>query len=161
MRAAAGALAACLLGAGCGESDERASPTPTQTPAPTATRTAAPTAFAPSAPEPPENGPEAEPGGAGDEEAISQRVRLTVGRDRAIRPRRIKVSGFLAIDLSIRNRSGGGRRLSIAGPELKRRVEVGPGLTVTTHLEGLHPGAYPIAVEDGGRATLIVSIDEP
>jgi hypothetical protein len=157
MRAAAGALAACLLAAGCGDSDERASPTPT----PTATQTAAPTAFAPSAPEPPDNGPEAEPGGAGDEEAISQRVRLTVGRGRAIRPRRIEVSAFLAIDLSIRNRSGGGRLLSIAGPGLERGVEVGPGLTVTTHLEGLRPGAYRIAVEGGGRATLVVSIDEP
>ena len=157
MRAAAAALAACLLAAGCGDSEERASPTPT----PTATPKASPTAFAPSAPEPPDNGPEAEPGGAGDEEAISQRVRLTIGGDRAIRPRRIKVSGFLALDLSIRNRSGGGRMISIAGPGLERGVEIGPGLTVTTHLEGLRPGAYRIAVDEGGRAMLIVSIDEP
>ena len=159
MRAAAAALAACLLAAGCGDSEERASQTPT--PTPTATPEAAPTAFAPSAPEPPDNGPEAEPGGAGDEQAISQRVRLTVSRDRAIRPRRVKVSGFLAVDLSVRNRSGGGRMISIAGPGLKRGVEIGPGLTVTTHLEGLRPGAYRIAVEEGGRATLIVSNDEP
>ena len=159
MRAAAAALAACLLAAGCGDSEERASPTPTQTPTPTPK--ASPTAFAPSAPEPPDNGPEAEPGGAGDEQAISQRVRLTVGADRAIRPRRIKVSGFLAVDLSVRNRSGGGRMISIAGPGLERGVQIGPGLTVTTHLEGLRPGAYRIAVDEGGRAMLIVSIDEP
>ena len=161
MRAAA--LAACLLAAGCGDSEERASktPTPTQTPTPAATPKASPTAFAPSAPEPPDNGPEAEPGGAGDEEAISQLVRLTVSRDRAIRPRRVKVSGFLAVDLSIRNRSGGGRVISITGPGLERGVEIGPGLTVTTHLEGLRPGAYRIAVDDGGRAILIASIDEP
>ena len=159
MRAAAAALAACLLTAGCGGSEERASQTPA--PTPTATPKASPTAFAPSAPEPPDNGPEAQPGGAGDEEAISQRVRLTVGRDRALSPRRVKVSGFLAVDLAIRNRSDGGRLISIAGPGLKRGVEIGPGLTVTTHLEGLRPGAYRIQVEGGGRATLIASIDEP
>ena len=159
MRAAAAALAASLLAAGCGE---RASQSPpTRTPTPTATPKASPTAFAPSAPEAPDNGPEAQPGGAGDEEAIRQRVRLTVGRDRAIRPRRISLSGFLAVDLSIRNRSGGGRLLSITGPGLERGVEIGPGLTVTTHLEGLRPGAYRIAVEEGGRATLVVSIQEP
>ena len=157
MRAAAAALAGCLLAAGCGGSEERASQTPTPTPTPKAS----PTAFAPSAPEPPEDGPEAQPGGAGDEEAISQQVRLTVGRDRALSPRRVKVSGFLAVDLAIRNRSGGGRLISIGGPGLKRGVEIGPGLTVTTHLEGLRPGAYRIQVEEGGRATLIASIDEP
>ena len=155
MRAAAVALAACLLAAGCGGSDEPASSTPTATPK------ASPTAFAPSAPEPPEDAPEAQPGGAGDEEAISQRVGMTVGRDRALSPRRVKVSGFLAVDLAIRNRSGGDRLISITGPGLQRGVEIGPGLTVTTHLEGLRPGAYRIEVEEGGRATLIVSIDEP
>ena len=159
MRAAAAALAACLLAAGCGSSEERASQTPA--PTPTATPKASPTAFAPSAPEPPEDAPEAQPGGAGDEEAISQRVVLTVDRSRALRPRRVKVSGFLAVDLAIRNRSGGDRLISITGPGLQRGVEIGPGLTVTTHLEGLRPGAYRIEVEEGGRATLIVSIDEP
>jgi hypothetical protein len=159
MRAVAAALAACLLAAGCGDSDESASNTPTATA--TATAKASPTAFAPSAPEPPENGPEAEPGGAGDEEPISQQVRMTVDRARAIRPRRVKVSGFLAVNLAIRNRSGGERLISIAGPGLKRGLQIGAGLTVATPLEGLRPGAYRIEVEDGGRATLIASIDEP
>jgi len=159
MRAAAVALAACLLAAGCGGSDETGSTT--STPTPTATPKASPTAFAPSAPEPPENGPEAQPGGAGDEEAISQRVRLTVDRSRALRPRRVTVSGFLAVDLVIRNRSGGERLISVIGAGATRSVQAAPGLTVTMHLEGLRPGAYQIAVEGGGRATLIVSIDEP
>jgi hypothetical protein len=157
MRAAAAALAACVLAAGCGDSEESASRTPT----PTATAKASPTAFAPSAPEPPENGPEAEPGGAGDEEPISQKVRMTVDRARAIRPRRVRVSGFLPVSLAIRNRSGGARLISIAGPGLKRGLQIGPGLTVSTALEGLRPGAYRVAVDEGGRATLIASIDEP
>ena len=155
MRAAA--LAACLLAAGCGGSEECASTTPT----PTATPKASPTAFAPSAPEPPEDAPEAQPGGAGDEEAISQKVRLTVGRDRALRPRRVEVSAFLAVDLAIRNRSGRERLITVAGPGLDRGVGIGAGLTVTTHLEGLRPGGYRIEVEEGGRATLIAAADEP
>jgi hypothetical protein len=157
MRAAAAALAACLLAAGCGGSDERASSTPT----PTATPKASPTAFAPSAPEPPEDAPEAQPGGAGDEEAISQRVRLTVNRDRTLRPRRVEVSAFLAVDLAFRNRASREQLISVTAAGAKRGVQVGPGLTVTMHLEGLRPGAYRIEVDGGGRATLVAAADEP
>jgi hypothetical protein len=159
MRAAAAALAACLLAAGCGE---RASQSPpTRTPTPTATPKASPTAFAPSAPEPPDNGPEAEPGGAGDEAGNVQRVRMTVSRNRSIRPRRVEVTGFLAIDLTIRNRSGGGRLISITGTGIKRGVEIGRGLTVTSHLDGLRPGTYRVQVEAGGRAKLVSVRSEP
>ena len=159
MRAVAVALAvaACLPAVGCGDSDEGASSTPT----PTATPKASPTAFAPSAPEPPEDAPEAQPGGAGDEEAISQRVRLTVGRDLTLRPRRVEVSAFLAVELVIRNRSGGERLITIAGPGLDRGTGIGAGLTVTTQLDGLRPGSYRIGVEEGGRATLVAATDKP
>ena len=155
MRAAAAALAACLLVAGCGDSDERASSTPTATPK------ASPTAFAPSAPEPPEDAPEAQPGGAGDEEAISQRVLLTVNRDRTLRPRRVEVSAFLAVDLVFRNRSSREQLISVTAAGAKRGVQIGPGLTVTVHLEGQRPGAYRIEVEGGGRATLVAAADTP
>ena len=155
MRAAVAALAACLLLAGCGDSDERASSTPTATPK------ASPTAFAPSAPEPPEDAPEAQPGGAGDEEAISQRVRLTVNRDRTLRPRRVEVSAFLAADLVFRNRTSREQLISVTAAGAKRAVQIGPGLTVTMHLEGLRPGSYRIEVEGGGRATLVAAPDTP
>ena len=155
MRAAAAALATCLLVAGCGESDERASSTPTATPK------ASPTAFAPSAPEPPEDAPEAQPGGAGDEEAISQRVRLTVNRDGTLRPRRVEVSAFLAADLVFRNRSSREQLISVTAAGAKRAVQIGPGLTVTMHVEGLRPGAYRIEVDGGGRATLVAAPDTP
>ena len=155
MRAAAAALAACLLAAGCGDSDESASPTPTATPK------ASPTAFAPSAPEPPEDAPEAQPGGAGDEEAISQRVRLTVNRDRSLRPRRVEVSAFLAADLAFRNRSSRQEVISVTAAGGKRAVQAPPGRTVTMHLEGQRPGTYRIEVEGGGRATLVAAPDTP
>ena len=156
MRAAAAVLAACLLAAGCGDSDESAS----QTPEPTATPKASPTAFAPSAPEPPEDAPEAEPGG-GDEAGNVQRVRLTVDDERGISPRRVKVSAFLAIDLTIRNRSSREQLVSVTAGGTKRGVQAGAGLTVTMHLEGLRPGRYRVEVEEGGRATLVAAADTP
>ena len=161
MRAAAAALAACLLAAGCGDSEERASQTPTPTQTPAATPKVSPTAFAPSAPEPPDNGPEADPGGAGDEEAISQRVRLTVSRDRAISPRRVKVSAFLAVDAAFRNRTSREQVISLIAAGAKRAVQAPPGRTVTMHVEGLRPGVYRIAVKGGGRETLVAAADKP
>jgi hypothetical protein len=152
MRAPAAALAACLLAAGCGgSSEERADSTAT----PSATPRASPTAFAPSAPEPPENGPEAQPGGAGDEEPILQRVRLTVGDDRGLTPREVRVDAFLAVDLAFRNRSSRTQLISVTAAGARRGVQAGPGRTVTMHLEGLRPGRYRVEVARGGRATLI------
>jgi hypothetical protein len=142
MRAPAILLVACGLVAGCGDSDKSGDSTPTP-PAHVA------------------KNPEAEPGGAGDEAGNAQRVRLTVGRDRSIRPRRVEVTGFLAIDLAIRNRSGGGRLISIVGKGIKRGVEIGRGLTVTSHLDGLRPGTYRVQVEEGGRTKLVAVRSEP
>jgi hypothetical protein len=143
MRACAVLLVACGLAAGCGGGDKTAS---TPTPKPTASAASK---------------PEAEPGGAGDEEAISQRVRLTVGGDRAINPRRVKVSAFLAADVVFRNRSSREQVISVTAAGTKRAVQAPPGRTVTMHLEGLRPGAYRIAVAGGGRATLVAAAEEP
>ena len=148
MRAPAAVLVACLLAAGCGDEEDRASSTPTPSP----------TAFAPSAPEPPEDAPEAQPGGAGDEEPIVQRVRMTVGDGRTITPRRARVTALLGVDLAIRNRSSREQLISVAGAGLKRGVQIGPGLTVTTHFDGLRPGRYRVQVEDGSRATLVAAL---
>ena len=141
MRARAAVLAACLLAAGCGGSKDRAAATKTPTPPP--------------------NGPEAQPGGAGDEEPIAQKVRFTGGDDRSIAPRQVKVHALLGIDLTLRNHSSRRQLISLVGPGLKRGMQLGPGLTVTTHLDGLHRGRFAVAVEDGDRATLISSLDEP
>jgi hypothetical protein len=154
MRAPAATLVACALAAGCGGSpEERADATAT----PTRTPKASPTAFAPSAPEPPEIGPEAQPGGAGDEEPILQRARLTVGDDGGIAPRQVEVKAFLAVDLVVRNHSPRRQLISVTAAGAKRGVEVGPRLTVTMHLEGLRPGRYRVEVAKGGRATLVAA----
>jgi hypothetical protein len=143
VRAPAALLVLCGLLAGCGDSDKNGSSTPAPTPANVA------------------KNPEAEPGGAGDEAGNVQRVRMTVSRNRSIRPRRVEVTGFLAIDLTIRNRSGGGRLVSITGTGIRRGVEIGRGLTVTSHLDGLRPGTYRVQVEAGGRAKLVSVRSEP
>ena len=105
--------------------------------------------------------PEAEPGGAGDEAGNVQRVRLTVRRDRSILPRRVKVSAFLASDLAFRNRSSRAQVIAVTAAGAKRAVQAPPRRTVTMHLEGLRPGAYRIAVQGGGRATLLAAADTP
>jgi hypothetical protein len=43
----------------------------------------------------------------------------------------------------------------------KRAVQAPPRRTVTMHLEGMRPGAYRIAVQGGGRATLLAAADTP
>jgi hypothetical protein len=141
MRARAALLATCLLAAGCGGSKDRAAATKTPTPPP--------------------NGPEAQPGGAGDEAPIAQKVRFTVEDDRSIAPRQVKVHALQGIDLTLRNRSSHEQLISLAGPGLKRGLQLGPGLTVTTHLTGLHRGRFALVVEAGDHATLISSLDEP
>jgi hypothetical protein len=141
MRAVA-LLAACALVAGCGDADKRESSTP------------APPAHA-------AKNPEAEPGGAGDEAGNVQRVRLTVRRDRSILPRRVKISAFLAADVAFRNRSTRPQVISVTAAGAKRAVQAPPRRTVTMYLEGMRPGAYRIAVQGGGRATLLAAADTP
>ena len=165
MRAAAAALAAGLLAAGCGGSDERAgTPTPTasptRTPSPTSAAGAAPTAFAPSAPEPPLDAPEAQPGGAGDEQPIRQQVRLTIGAG-GVTPRLVKVSAFLSVELVVRNATAAEQIVSVRGAKPRRAVSVGRGETRRLPVMGLRRGRYRIDAGQAGRATLVVSLDEP
>jgi hypothetical protein len=144
MRAAGVLLVACGLLAGCGGSDkDDADRTPAPKPADVA------------------KNPEAEPGGAGDEAGHVQRVRLTVRRDRALIPRRVKVSAFLATDVAFRNRSARAQVISVTAAGAKRAVQAPPRRTVTMHVEGLRPGAYRIAVAGGGRASLVAAADTP
>jgi hypothetical protein len=139
--------------AGCG-GDERVASTPTPTPTPTAT----PTAFAPSAPEPPTDAPEEQEGGAGDEEPIVQRVRLTLG-EAGIRPQRSTVTAFLAIRLVVRNATDRERLVRVLGTT--KALSLGPGVQATLDVGGLRPGTHMIQSEPGGRATLVVRTHEP
>jgi hypothetical protein len=145
--------------AGCGgDDDEPASPTPTATPTPTPTGT--PTAFAPSAPEPPEDAPEAQPGGAGDEEPARQRVRLTIVED-GIRPQRVEVTAFLGVRLDVRNDTRREQLVTVVGARPPRALSLGRGVRATLDIDGLRPGRYRIRGEPAGAATLVVKRSTP
>jgi len=146
MRAPAVLLAVCgLAAAGCGDSEERAA-----TPTPTATATATPTV----------NRPEAEPGGAGDEQPIRQQVRLTVG-DEGITPELVKVSAFLGVELVVRNDTSREQVVTVLRARPKRAMSIGPGQTGRLRLDGLGRGRYTVEGYAAGRATLVSSLDEP
>jgi hypothetical protein len=140
MRAPAAAVAACVLAAGCGGPDERVS-TPTPSPATLAR-------------------PEAEPGGAGDEQPIRQPVRLTVSRD-GITPRLVKVSAFLGVELIVRNASARTQVVTVLRVRPRRALTVRAGATRRLRLAGLRRGRYRIQSAAGARATLVSSLDEP
>jgi len=143
--APAAALAACLLAAGCGGgSEERAS---TPTPTPRATAKAA-------------TQPEAEPGGAGDEQPIRQPVRLTV-RDDGITPQLVKVSAFLGVELIVRNATSRTQVVTVLRARPRRTLSVGAGKTGRLRFAGLRRGRYRIQGSSGARATLVSSLDEP
>jgi hypothetical protein len=144
MRAAAGALASCVLLAGCGGSGNGSASAPARTPAPTPTG----------------NGPEAQPGGAGDEQPARQRVRLSI-RDDGIAPRLVKVSAFLPVALVVRNETVHEQIVTVLGTRPRRALSVGKGVTATLHLDGLRRGRYTIEGYAAGRATLVSSLDEP
>jgi hypothetical protein len=138
MRAPAAAVAACVLAAGCGGSDERVS-TPTPSPAPLA---------------------RPEPGGAGDEQPIRQPVRLTVSGD-GITPSLVKVSAFLGVELIVRNASSRTQVVTVLRVRPRRVLTVEAGATRRLRLAGLRRGRYRIRSAAGARATLVSSLDEP
>ena len=140
MRAPLAALAACLLAAGCGGSDEERAATPTATATP--------------------DRPEAQPGGAGDEQPIRQPVALTVGDD-GITPKLVKVSAFLGVELVIRNGTSREQVVTVLRARPRRAVSIGAGETGRLRLDGLGRGRYTIEGYAAGRATLVSSLDEP
>ncbi len=146
MRAPAAALAACLLVAGCGGGSEERASTPTPTPTPPAAKAA--------------TQPEAEPGGAGDEQPIRQPVRLTV-RDDTITPELTKVSAFLGVELIVRNATSRTQVVTVLRAKPRRALTVRAGKTGRLRLAGLRRGRYRIQGSSGARATLVSSLDEP
>ena len=152
MRAAAAALAAVIMVAGCGGSEESADPPASPTPTPTPTPSAEPTAFAPSAPAPPEDAPEAQPGGAGDEEPIRYRTRLRVGPD-GIRPARVAVRGFFALEFVIRNDTPRPVRVEFEG----EAVSVPARATGRLLSGGVPPGRHSLSAGPAGRVEVLAA----
>jgi hypothetical protein len=143
MRARAAMLAACVLAAGCGGAQEHAASTRTATPA------ASPT-----------NGPEAQPGGAGDEQPLRQPVRLTIDGD-GFHPALVKAHALLAVELVIRNGTPREQVVTVVGAKPKRAVSIATEQTGRLRLRGLQRGRYRIEGFAAGQATLVSSLDEP
>ena len=130
-RAAAPALAACLLAGGCGGGDERAASTPS------------PIAASRS---------EQENGGPGDERPMRYRTRLTIGSDGS-RPVRVAVRGDFALEFVIRNDTGRRHRVSFAG----REVSVPGHRTRALRTGGVRPGRHVLRAGEAGRVEVLAA----
>ena len=158
----AAALAAALALAGCGGEDRSADtappppPTPSATQTPVATATESPTATPPPTATP--ESPEDQEGGAGDEAEARVPVAIIV-RPGGVQPAKVSIPAFLALELSVRNRTTEEITVRIVGPERPAGTVVAPGATATKPLAGLRPGRYAIETGAGRRATLIVGVE--
>jgi hypothetical protein len=168
---ALGLLLAVTACGGGGTASTQPTPTATAPPAATATATATgtpPSASAPSAPTPPADAPSAtatpggenQPGGAGDEAEARVPVAVTVGSDGTVSPQRVSVPAFLALELQVRNRTGGSITVTWNASEPSGSFEVGAGKVGTRRVAGVKKGSYPLAVQGAGTAT-VVSGTEP
>jgi hypothetical protein len=167
------AAAVALTLAACGnDATTSAPPTAAAPPDPTASATATatpPTAAAPSAPTPPPDAPsptatptaggENQPGGAGDEAEARVPVAVTVGPDGAVSPARVSVPAFLALELQVRNRTGGSITVSWNASEPAGTFDVGAGKVGSRRVAGVKAGSYPLAVRGGGSATVVAGAD--
>lgn len=134
--------------------------TPATAPATTAT---APVATAPAATTPPDDAggasappePEAQEGGAGDEEGIRVPVDLVVSAD-GVDPPTVSVPAFLAVEISARSGDGRPHTVEVAGVTL----EVPATGTATAQADGLRSSSYPITV-DGTRRGELIAGQEP
>lgn len=144
------ALALVFAPAGCGDDDEEPETVATSPPTTAETTTTeevptepqeteeepAPETQPETAPEPPATSPEAEPGGAGDEEPARSLALFTAENGR-VRPRVIRVPAFISIRVELRANDGTSYGLKIDG----RTLQVSGGLaSVSSTLDGLRPG---------------------
>jgi hypothetical protein len=162
------AVTAC---GGSGTASTEPTATATAPPAATATATGTPTppaASAPSAPTPPPDAPsptatpggEDQPGGAGDESEARVPVAVTVGSDGSVSPKTVSVPAFLALELRVRNRTGGPITVTWNASEPSGSFQVGAGKVGARRVAGVRQGSYPLAVQGAGTAT-VVSGAEP
>lgn len=157
-RLAAAAAALGLAAAGCGSDEEErkgASPSPPRTDT-TATepRATAPSATAPPREVEPGDGerrqsPEAQPGGAGDEEAARSPAQLT-GRGGRITPRRVQVPPFLAVQVTLRSADGREYALRFGSRVLRTRR------SASLDLDGLRPGERAVGRPPGGGPPVVI-----
>jgi hypothetical protein len=130
--------------AGCGGDDEPASTAPTTATAPTPTTvksTPIQTETAPARTETTittqtETGPEAMPGGAGDEEP-ARTLALFTARGGRITPRVVRVPAFIAVQVELRSADGATYSLRFGDTTIKAGAELS---AVSTTIDGLRPG---------------------
>lgn len=132
---------------GCGADEEPAQPardTSSTTPQQTETGEA-------------RSSPEDEQGGAGDEEPIGSEVRIE-GNAGRLRPRRVRVSPFIAVRLELRSKDGSRYRASVAG----RTLTAEPDRPARITLDGLMPDrSYRLRGLDRANDVRIVASGEP
>jgi hypothetical protein len=163
-------LALLLTLAACGSNKTGTATTVTPDPTPSETATP-PTASAPSAPTPPPDAPTAtptgtpsgsgedQPGGGGDEAAARVPVAITVGSDGTVSPASVSVPAFLALELQVRNRTGGSITVRWEASEPAGTFEVGAGKTGSRRVAGVKPGRYPLAIGGAGSATVVAGTE--
>jgi hypothetical protein len=153
------ALAGCGGGGG-GSTDTAAVSPPPSTPSATATAPVA-TATTPTTPSTPTQtvtSPEDQPGGAGDEKAISTQAQFT-GKDGDITPPTIRVPPFISVKVVLRSADGAEYEIEVAHHELK--VDSGSP-RATLQLSGLRAGKRYLVNVSGAPETLaIVANAEP
>jgi hypothetical protein len=178
-RALAGAALAALalVAAGCGDDDDEGAAT-TETQSPTVADTGpaetstevegteseaeAPETEAGPAPTEtetePQESPEDQPGGAGDEEP-ARSLALFTARDRRITPRVVRVPPYISIRVELRSTDAGDYGLTFDG----ETIEVSAGLgSVSTTIDGLRPGEAVVGTPTGlGNRVRIEATAEP
>jgi hypothetical protein len=147
--------------AACGGEDTAGSeptatspPTASATPDGTASATATATATATASPSATPGG-EDQPGGGGDEAEARVPVAVTVGPDGTVSPPTVAVPAFLALELQVRNRTGGAVTVTWNASEPAGSFRVAAGATSARRVAGVRKGSYPLAVEGAGTATVI------
>jgi hypothetical protein len=143
--------------AGCGGDEAQTAAPSTPAPAPSAateaaTETARATASPTATEQPlPSVGPEDQPGGAGDEEPIRVPVWFTI-TDAGIDPDQVAIPAFLAIELTVINKTGQQVVVRLEGAE---PMTVAAGRTARARLEGRKKGSYVVDAGQAGQALLV------
>jgi hypothetical protein len=105
----------------------------------------------------PEDSPEDQPGGAGDEVPARSLAQFTGSAGR-ITPRLVRVPPYISIRVELRSADGEAYELSVAG----RSIRVGSAVaSASTVLDGLRPGAAYTLRSAAGRRVRVEASAEP